>query len=187
MPAIPEPVTLFLSPESGLEQHVSSSFLHPGEVFASATPHVITTILGSCVAMCLFDPMSSVGGMNHFAIPHAPASDPQSTRAAAGALKALLARMESLGARRQTIQVKLFGGNSVLSLPERSDEENRPYVGQVNVAVARILLAEYRLQVVRELVMRPHGMMLKMVTATGDVWVRPVNTVRPLRHTSAGK
>lgn len=187
MSAIPETATLSLSPESGLEQHVPSSFLHPGEVFASAMPHVITTILGSCVAMCLFDPVSGVGGMNHFAIPHASASDPQSPRAAAGALTALLARMEALGARRQTIQAKLFGGNSVLSLPERGGEGERPYVGQVNVAVARVLLAEYRLQIVRELVMRPHGMMLKMVTATGDVWVRPVNTVRSVGIPSAEK
>ncbi|MFC7455483.1 chemotaxis protein CheD [Insolitispirillum peregrinum] len=178
------PTLCSLSPESGLEHHLPSSFLHPGEVFASATPHVITTILGSCVAMCLFDPLTGIGGMNHFAIPRSAAHDPLSTRAAAGALHTLLARLEALGARRRTLQVKLFGGNSVLSLPDRDDPEHpmtgsRPHVGQANVAIARALLAEHHLPVVRELVMNPRGMMLKMVTATGDVWVRPVHTVRP--------
>ena len=48
----------------------SAVYLHPGQVFVSPDPAVVTTILGSCVAVCVFDPVLRVGGTNHYLLPH---------------------------------------------------------------------------------------------------------------------
>jgi len=45
-------------------------FLHAGQISVATEPTEITTILGSCVAICLWDPGSGVGGMNHYMLPN---------------------------------------------------------------------------------------------------------------------
>ena len=45
-------------------------YLHPGQVFVSPDPTEVTTILGSCVAVCVFDPVLRLGGTNHYLLPH---------------------------------------------------------------------------------------------------------------------
>jgi chemotaxis protein CheD len=47
----------------------NSHFLYPAALFASSQPYVINTILGSCVAVCLWDPVYKVGGMAHYMLP----------------------------------------------------------------------------------------------------------------------
>ena len=44
-------------------------FLYPGAIYISPEPTLITTILGSCVAICLYDPILQIGGMNHYMLP----------------------------------------------------------------------------------------------------------------------
>jgi len=47
----------------------NTHFLYPAALFASRTPHMVTTILGSCVAICLYDPILKFGGINHYMLP----------------------------------------------------------------------------------------------------------------------
>ncbi len=50
---------------------IASVYLHPGEVYVTGEPTRITTILGSCVSVCLFDARAGVAGLNHFLLPRA--------------------------------------------------------------------------------------------------------------------
>ena len=47
----------------------SNFYLHPGQIFVSAESYAVTTILGSCVSACLWDPLTKIGGINHFLLP----------------------------------------------------------------------------------------------------------------------
>jgi chemotaxis protein CheD len=102
----------------------------PGEYFATADGTAITTLLGSCVSVCLFDRGSSVGGMNHFMLPQVMlgsnatrCADPGtagctnvcSARYGACAMRHLLLRLEELGASRSRLQAKLFGAGRVMA------------------------------------------------------------------------
>lgn len=101
----------------------------PGEFYASKDGTAIVTVLGSCVSVCLYDPESGVGGMNHFLLPQAPTpADPRrcanpdqppcptpcSTRYGACALKKLLERLDQLGARRDRLHAKIFGAGRLM-------------------------------------------------------------------------
>ncbi len=73
---------------------------------------VLTTLLGSCVAACIHDPVAGVGGMNHFLLPggHSPGVDRAAQRYGVHAMELLVNALLSSGARRERLEAKLFGG-----------------------------------------------------------------------------
>lgn len=84
-----------------------------GEHFVTDNPDVVlTTILGSCVAACIRDPVAGIGGMNHFLLPggHAPGSERAAQRYGVHAMELLVNALLAGGARRERLEAKLFGG-----------------------------------------------------------------------------
>ena len=92
-----------------------TSYVVQGEFRVSRDPdEVLSTVLGSCVSVCLWDPGSRLGGMNHFLLPAAPGqADAKTLRYGAHAMEVLINELLKLGARRRALQAKLFGGASV--------------------------------------------------------------------------
>ncbi|MCC5959285.1 MAG: chemotaxis protein CheD [Rhodobacteraceae bacterium] len=90
-----------------------------GEHRISEQPDVvITTVLGSCVSACIFDPERGIGGMNHFLLPD-PVSGSGDIRFAAAAMETLINGLLRQGALRNRMQAKLFGGARMMpSLPD---------------------------------------------------------------------
>ena len=87
----------------------------PGEYHASADGGMITTVLGSCVSVCLYDPGSGIGGMNHFMLPgKADGSGDGSARYGIHAMDLLLAHVLLLGAARGRLAAKVFGAGRVM-------------------------------------------------------------------------
>ncbi|MFQ3197837.1 MAG: chemotaxis protein CheD [Paraglaciecola sp.] len=90
----------------------------PGEYYATTDETVIVTVLGSCVAVCLRDPRRNIGGMNHFLLPSdgtSIASVSESARYGVYAMELLINQMLKLGATRNNLEAKIFGGGNVLS------------------------------------------------------------------------
>jgi chemotaxis protein CheD len=94
------------------------NILQPGECHASGEDEMIGTLLGSCVAVCLHDPVRRVSGMNHFMLPgrivQADIFQDQSARYGVTAITELLRLMEKAGARREDLSAKVFGGGHVI-------------------------------------------------------------------------
>ena len=90
----------------------------PGQYHAGSGPVGITTVLGSCVSTCLWDPQRRVGGMNHFMLPRDNGSVaspvPKSARFGVYAMELLINDMLKLGAERRRLVAKVFGGGRVL-------------------------------------------------------------------------
>ncbi|TPE51547.1 chemoreceptor glutamine deamidase CheD [Maribrevibacterium harenarium] len=88
----------------------------PGEYYATQDDVMITTLLGSCVAVCLYDPKIHAGGMNHFLLPEGDASDflSESGRYGVYAMEMLINHLLKLGARRERFRAKIFGGGNVI-------------------------------------------------------------------------
>jgi len=90
----------------------------PGEFYATAEDEVIVTVLGSCVAACLLDPIAMVGGMNHFMLPMKQGErDPDvffAARYGAAAMEYLINNLLHLGAHRDRLVAKAFGGGRVM-------------------------------------------------------------------------
>jgi len=89
----------------------------PGEYFVASERMLIMTILGSCIAACLWDSQAHVGGMNHFMLPQDATvgnSQDATGRYGSWAMELLINTMMKQGARRETMQAKIFGGAQVM-------------------------------------------------------------------------
>ena len=88
-----------------------------GQHVVSSDPEIVlTTILGSCVAACIRDPVAGVGGMNHFLLPGSAAQGPDraAQRSGVHAMELLVNALLSGGARRERLEAKLFGGGRLI-------------------------------------------------------------------------
>jgi chemotaxis protein CheD len=100
--------------------------VQPGEFYITVAhpEEAITTVLGSCVAACIRDPDAAIGGMNHFMLPEDTHHSRDDWRDAVGlatrygsyAMESLINGLLKLGARRERLEVKLFGGGQVLDV-----------------------------------------------------------------------
>jgi len=94
-------------------QQIQEQRVHVGQGSHQVTGDrsvVFSTILGSCVAACIRDPMLGVGGMNHFLLPEAPGGGAGDRRYGAQAMELLINGLLALGARRERLEAKVFGG-----------------------------------------------------------------------------
>lgn len=146
---------------------LTAIYLPPGLLYAAAAPAAVTTVLGSCVAVCLFDPVLRNGGINHFLLPYWNGEGLASPKYANIALPKLLEKMLELGCRRQNLQAKIFGGGAVFQ-----KIGGMFGVGERNIRYAEQYLAEAGIDVVardvgegftRKVIFRVH---------TGEVLVR---------------
>jgi chemotaxis protein CheD len=85
----------------------------PGEYFVSDQGIVIMTVLGSCIAACIWDSKANIGGMNHFMLPDGDSQDAFG-RYGSYAMELLINEMIKSGARREFMQAKIFGGAQVM-------------------------------------------------------------------------
>ncbi|MBI4516360.1 MAG: chemotaxis protein CheD [Deltaproteobacteria bacterium] len=146
--------------------------LHVGEVRASREAVVLRTVLGSCVAVCLYDARAGIGGMNHFALPACGSASSGSARFGSDAMPQLLAALAALGADCGRVVAKLFGGAQLLELPLRNDIARR------NISYALHFLAAAKIIVVASDCGGHYARHLRFEPDTGRARVARVNPER---------
>jgi len=116
-----------------------------GELFASDSPAVVSTLLGSCVAACLYDPALGIGGMNHFMLPSGEGGNGYDASCfGTNAMELLINELLRLGARREHLQARAFGAAHVIvgtALQAKVSAENARFIREF-LASERIPLIE---------------------------------------------
>ena len=164
-PAVGE--ELPVRPVGRVEVAGGSVYLHPGQFAVARGPASMGTILGSCVGVCLHDPVVGVGGLNHFLLPRAPAGD-TSPRYGDVAMRRLIAELVRLGAEPARLVATIVGGACFLGAAGGRKAD----LGSANVAVARAALAEARIRVAAEHVEGPRGRRVSFDPHSGNVRIR---------------
>ncbi len=156
-------------PQSAAEStEVKKVYLLPGRILVSAEPCAVTTILGSCVAVCLWNPVLRTGGSQPFVLPHRAGAQESAARFGTLAVEQLIAEILALGGHRRDLQAKIFGGAHVLA----AAPEGSRHLGERNVQVAREMLNREDIPIVAEDIGGKGGRRLIFHTYDGDVWVR---------------
>ena len=137
------PLVADARPGSANGDRPASVYLYPGDWLASADPLVVSTVLGSCVAVCLWDRETQSGGLNHFVLPYASQVDGAPCRFGPSAMEVLLAKVLALGCERRNLTARMFGGAS-----QFAPTSERVPIGAQNVAVATRFLEEAGLPLV---------------------------------------
>lgn len=143
--------------------------IHAGEWYASREPTAVYTLLGSCVAVCLFDPVSQIGGMNHILLPGKPdfVHYDDSTRYGINAMDVLVARLIALGANRLQLKAKAFGGGHVLATVDHGRG-----TGQQNIEFVHTWLATEKIPIVAEDMGGCDTRRIWFHTDTGEVFLK---------------
>lgn len=168
IPLLPAGAVRMTVAEPALPRDVEQVYLHPGQLFAAAHRCAITTVLGSCVSVCLYDAETGVGGANHYLLPHAGGTTHEPLRCGPSAIRALIDCVVSLGARRSRLLAKVFGGAHVL----KAISGQRWHLGAANVEVARSILGAERISVHAMHVGGLRGRKLQFITGDGAAWVK---------------
>ena len=146
----------------------SKYYLHPGQLFVSHESYAVTTILGSCVSVCLWDPFTKIGGINHFLLPMDVGDDQASLRFGNLAVRELIEEVLAVGGEQARLRAKLFGGACVLEA-FRSREN---HLGTKNVKIAREVLDAVDIPIIGEDVGGNRGRKLIFHTDDGSAWVK---------------
>jgi chemotaxis protein methyltransferase CheR len=149
----------------GLPQHT----IIVGETFASRTPIEINTTLGSCVAACLFDPVTGIGGMNHFMLPGARETHYDSARYGVHAMELLINEIMKHGGDRRRLQAKAFGGANLMPLNGLS-----PNIGGMNIRFIRDFLDVERIPLLAERLGGQEPMRVIFTPHTGQAFVKMI-------------
>lgn len=155
--------TAVRAPDPGNRAQV---YLHAGQLLAVSTPTAITTVLGSCVAVCLYDPVAKVGGMNHFLLPLHVQRE-RSPRFGTVAVPQLVEAVVRAGASRHALLAKVFGGASVIAALAHGRR-----LGDENVRLALRLLDEAGVPVLDSDVGGSRGRKVVFFADEGTAWVR---------------
>lgn len=165
---------------------VESIKILPGQYHAGRGPGSISTVLGSCVSTCLWDPVECIGGMNHFMLPGQPgaAASPWEVSGRLGvyAMELLINEMVHAGADRRRLVAKVFGGARVLRGFDTLD------VGALNSEFVLAFLKEENIRVLAQDLLGTCARKLHFFPATGKAQLKKLHlrTLAPLAQQEDG-
>ena len=103
---------------SSIKYKKEVTVIQPGDFYASGDDKIISTLLGSCVAVCLYDTVNCISGMNHFMLPgrinKSDILDDESAKFGTIAIRNLLIHLYKIGARKEHLIAKIFGGGHII-------------------------------------------------------------------------
>jgi chemotaxis protein CheD len=154
-------------------------FLQPGEYFVADAGYQLRTMLGSCVSITLWEPVSRIGAMSHFLLPargaHGGPVQELDGRYGDEALELMRRDLARTGVRLSQCQAKIFGGGNMFPGQARTE---RMHVGRKNGEAARKMLLHHGIPIVSESLFGVGHRQIIFDVSNGDVWAYQVKLSR---------
>ncbi len=152
---------------------MKKTVLNIGDIVVSREPSILETVLGSCVSVCLWDEGLRIGGMNHFMLPLAGSAVRVPELCGAESTSRLIKTLLRTGADIHRLRAKVFGGGRVIREFNQSLD-----VGRENIRVAKEVLKQYGIPVIRECTGKDFGIKVVFYTATGNAFAKTLKEVQ---------
>lgn len=159
--------------------------IEPGEYYASTKNEIISTLLGSCVAACLYDPVNNIIGMNHFLLAYRhhsqirPILETDEGRYGMYAMEILINAMMKKGARKNNLKAKCFGGGNILHIP--GDVTDKKTIGEVNIDFIKAFLRNEKIPIVCSSMGGDVGRHVHFVASDFSVYVKSIESPQTLK------
>jgi len=147
---------------------IAKKFIHVGEFYIGVRPTEISTILGSCISVCLYDKVERMGGMNHYLVPLWNGNGLQSPKYGNIAIHRLVEGMLNIGCKINNLEAKIFGGGNVIDTIAHEDM----MVGRKNIIIAKEILREYKIPITAQDVGGSQGRRILMMSDTSKVLLK---------------
>lgn len=145
----------------------TKKFIHVGEIHIGARPTEISTVLGSCIAVCLYDTIHRMGGMNHYLVPLWNENGLQSPKYGNIAIHRLIESMVNIGCSIPNMEAKIFGGANVIDVTSKD-----LMIGRKNILIAKEILKEYRIPITAHDIGGERGRRIMMRSDTGKIFLK---------------
>lgn len=153
----------------GLQEY----FLNPGELIFSKKPIVIKTVLGSCVAVILYDKVKQYGGMCHYLLPEAPSDQQSSTKYGDVAIYMLLYKfIKQNNSKREDLVASICGGAFIIF-----DEREIFFIGDKNVDIATTILRKEKILIKQMYTGGDHGKRVYYNTQNNKIIVQTLEKI----------
>ncbi len=143
---------------------LKTHYLYPSTLYTSSEPALVNTILGSCVAVCLYDPVLKKGGINHYMLPLWNGEGLASPKFGNIAIERLIDKLLAMGSNKRNLVAKVFGGGEVINTTISHFN-----IGERNILVAKEILREHNIKIAGESVGGKNGRKIQFNTHTGAV------------------
>ncbi|HOV62261.1 MAG TPA: chemotaxis protein CheD [Spirochaetia bacterium] len=152
---------------------INEYFLNPGELIFSKKPVVVKTVLGSCVAVCIYDKVNRWGGICHYLLPQAPSNEHRSTKYGNIAIYTLLHRfLKKYSSKREDLAAAVIGGAFIIF-----DEREFFFIGDRNIEIAVSILRKEKIQIRSMHTGGEHGRKVLFNTATNKLLVTSLELI----------
>ncbi|GHT22067.1 putative chemoreceptor glutamine deamidase CheD 2 [Bacteroidia bacterium] len=138
--------------------------LYPADVFVPDKSYLVSTVLGSCVSVCLYSPDKQMGAINHYILPLWNGSDLETMKYGNLSIIRIVEGLLSFGCNYDSIEAQVYGGAEVLT-----GASTRFHIGQRNIAIANEMLKEFRIPITFSDVGGNRGRKITFNTQTGEV------------------
>ncbi len=142
-------------------------FVLPGEMAVSRQPAVIATLLGSCVAICLYNTKLKAGGMNHYMLPTGLKTEEMKGKYGDYAIDKLVEMMLRLDTNKGNLIARVYGGGAVVGHLNAGVG-----IGEKNIETARTMLSSHGIKVLTMDTGGMNGRKIFFNTSTGEVELR---------------
>ena len=121
---------------------IGKHYLYPSALYASDKPFEVSTVLGSCVAVCLWDCVKRIGGINHYMLPLWNGQGLASPKYGNIAIEKLYQKMLELGSNKINLRAKVFGGGEVIDAQISTFN-----IGERNINIANEMLKDLNIPI----------------------------------------
>lgn len=162
---------------------IDKVYLKPGELYIGEKPTKVTTVLGSCVSVTLFNKRLRLGAICHGTLPHCSRIKTchdlckDAFKYVDCSMHYMLGRLRSYGCADNEIEIKLFGGADTLS----SKRENT--IGSMNVKMALDIIRQEHIRIIAADVGDSFGRKIIFLTHNGDVYLKRLKNAGAIRQT----
>jgi chemotaxis protein CheD len=139
-------------------------YLYPSALFAEPEPYIIDTVLGSCVAVCLYDQKLRRGGINHYMLPFWNGEGLASPKFGNIAIEKLLERMIRQGSKKNDLVAKVFGGANQMNATIN--------IGARNIQIAEEMLAGLNIRIISKSMGGTVGRKMSFNSESGEILMR---------------
>ncbi|HOP63573.1 MAG TPA: chemotaxis protein CheD [Spirochaetota bacterium] len=137
----------------------------------SGSPNILRTILGSCVGICLYDPVSRIGGLSHIMLPTSKKEITNIKKYADTAIPSMLHDMLRTGAERTRVIAKITGGATMFKHTENSLMGD---IGRNNINSVKSILTEMGIKIIAEDVGGDYGRTIDFYLETGEIKIKTI-------------
>jgi len=148
-----------------------SYFVQPGYIFVSREPHLLSTVLGSCISVCIWDPVLKFGGMNHYIHAKPFNKKEKSAKYASLSIPYLIKTMVEIGSKKYNLKGHIVGGS-------QNPKMGSIAVGRDNILIAETLLKQHYIDIITFDTGGELGRKVVFDTETGEIVIYKVNKLR---------